>query len=152
MSLDKTDIKILRLLQQNGRATNVEIAKKTHISPAACHSRLHRILNLGVVKKIKAILNPEALGLEATVIVGVVLDRSTKDSFNDFEAAIKKLAVIEECYLVAGDVDYYFKLRVKNINAFNDFHAKAIINLPGVRQVRSFFVLKNIKEHGDLIL
>lgn len=152
MTLDATDMKILRILQKNGRATNLEIAKKSYISPAACHTRLRRILKLGVIDKIKAILNPAALGLEATVIVGVVLDRSTKDSFSDFEAAIKKLAVIEECYLVAGDVDYYFKLRVKNISAFNDFHAKAIINLPGVRQVRSFFVLKNIKENGELII
>lgn len=152
MELDTADLKILRILQKNGRATNVEIAKKSHMSPATCHARLQRIFKLGVIDKIKAILSPAALGLEATVMVGVVLDRSTKESFSDFEAAIKKLALIEECYLVAGDVDYFFKLRVKNISAFNDFHAKAIINLPGVRQVRSFFVLKNIKENGDLII
>ncbi|MFA6036800.1 MAG: Lrp/AsnC family transcriptional regulator [Legionellales bacterium] len=152
MNLNATDIKILRLLQKDGRATNVEIAKKTHMSPAACHTRLHKILKSGIVQKIKAILNPAALGLEATVIVGVILDRSTKDSFSEFEAAIKKISIIEECYLVAGDVDYFFKIRVKNINAFNDFHAKNIINFPGVRQVRSFFVLKPIKEYGDLVI
>ena len=58
--------------------------------------------------------------------------------------------MIEECYLVAGDVDYYFKLRVKNIEEFHKFHGKIIINLPGVRQVRTFFVLKTVKEDGDL--
>ena len=101
--------------KRTGGLPNVEMAKKTHMSPAACRSEIAQNFKIWCIEKIKAMLNPaEPSGLEATVIVGVIFNRSTKDSFAEFEAAIKKIAMIEECYLVAGDVDYFFKLESEN--------------------------------------
>jgi Lrp/AsnC family leucine-responsive transcriptional regulator len=79
-----------------------------------------------------------------------VLDRSTPDSFAAFEAAARALPHVLECWLVAGDVDYFMKLRVRDLPAFNQLHNAQIIALPGVRQVRTFFVLNEVKSDGLL--
>ncbi|MCY1451312.1 Leucine-responsive regulatory protein [compost metagenome] len=87
---------------------------------------------------------------DTVVLVGVVLDRSTPDSFQAFEQASGDLENVLECYLVAGEVDYFLKIRVKDLAAFNRFHSEKIIALPGVRQVRTFFVLNEVKTDGML--
>jgi Lrp/AsnC family leucine-responsive transcriptional regulator len=82
------------------------------------------------------------------VLIGVVLDRSTPESFATFEAAVRSLQQVLECWLVAGDVDYFLKVRVRDLPAFNHLHNTKIIALPGVRQVRTFFVLNEVKADG----
>ena len=84
------------------------------------------------------------------VLVGVVLDRSTRESFAAFERAVRELPEVLECYLVAGEVDYFLKVRVRDLAGFNRFHGERVIALPGVRQVRTFFVLSEIKTDGLL--
>lgn len=83
-------------------------------------------------------------------MVGVVLDRSTPDSFASFEAAIKKLKFVIDCHLVAGDFDYFLKIRVRDIADFNRLHADKLIAFPGVRQIRSFFVMKEVTDNAPL--
>ena len=95
-------------------------------------------------------INPNMVQRETIVLVGVVLDRSTPESFAEFERAAKQLNNVLECYLVAGEVDYFLKIRVKDLVAFNRFHSEKIIALPGVRQVRTFFVLNEVTSDGLL--
>lgn len=150
ISLDKTDRKLLQLLQQDGRKTNAELADLANISPATCHRRVDRLFKQGVVKSVRAELNPADIDLGALVIVGVVLDRSTPESFAEFEAAIVKLKMIIDCQLVAGEFDYFIKIRVKDMANFNQLHANHLLALPGVRQIRTFFVMKEVKENASL--
>lgn len=150
ISLDKTDRKLLQLLQQDGRKTNAELADLANISPATCHRRVDRLFKQGVVKSVRAELNPADIDLGALVIVGVVLDRSTPESFAEFEAAIVKLKMIIDCQLVAGEFDYFIKIRVKDMANFNQLHANHLLALPGVRQIRTFFVMKEVKENAPL--
>jgi Lrp/AsnC family leucine-responsive transcriptional regulator len=84
------------------------------------------------------------------VIVGVVLDRSTPDSFAEFEHVISTLKVVLDCQLVAGEFDYLLRVRVKDIADFNRLHASQLIALPGVRQIRTFFVMKEVIHQAPL--
>lgn len=148
--LDNIDKQLLRLLQSDGRLSNAELAEKVHISAATCHRRLQRLFKEKVIKHIRAEVDPKAVDRKALVIVGVVLDRSTPDSFNDFEHAIQGLSMILDCQLVAGEFDYLLRVRVKDIEDFNDLHAKALIALPAVRQIRTFFVMKEVTSSAPL--
>ena len=84
------------------------------------------------------------------MIVGVVLDRSTPESFADFEKAIGKLPIVLDCHLVAGDFDYFLKIRVRDMADFNRLHGTKLIALPGVRQTRTFFVMKEVIDNAPL--
>lgn len=150
MMLDRTDKKILKALQKDGRTSNAELAEKIGISKTACWNHTKRLIEEGYIRDIKANLNPEKLGLSVVVLVGVVLDRSTPDSFAKFEESIKKISAVLECWLIAGEFDYWLKIRVKDIHAFNRLHATSLLPIPGVRQLRSFFVLNGIKEEQEL--
>lgn len=149
-ALDKTDLNILRLLQDDGRLTNAEVAQRVNVSSATCHRRTQRLFEEGYILKVRAMIDPHLVDLGTLVMVGVVLDRSTPESFAEFEAAITTLESVLDCDLVAGDFDYLLRIRVKDINDFNRFHAEKLIRLPGVRQARSFFVLKEVKSKSPL--
>ena len=148
--LDRTDRKILKLLQTDGRLTNADLAKKINVSPATCHRKMQRLVNEGFISGFRAMVNPAAVGRGALVMVGVVLDRSTPESFRTFEAAIKKLHFVLDCHLVAGDYDYFLKVRVQDMADFNKLHGEQLIAFPGVRQIRSFFVIKEVTDNAAL--
>jgi Lrp/AsnC family leucine-responsive transcriptional regulator len=149
-SLDRVDINILRALQADGRLTNAELATRVNVSPATCHRRTQRLFDEGYVSCVRAEIAPAAVGLGALVMVGVVLDRSTPESFAAFEGAVLKLKEVLDCNLVAGDFDYLLKIRVRDMADFNKLHGQKLIALPGVRQTRTFFVMKEVKENARL--
>ncbi len=149
-SLDRTDLRILRFLQRDGRMANAELAKRINVSAATCHRRTQRLFDEGFIRGVRAQVNPERVERAALVIVGVVLDRSTPESFAAFEAAIAKLPFVLDCHLVAGDFDYFLKLRVRDMAGFNRLHGERLIALPGVRQTRTFFVMKEVVDNAPL--
>ncbi|MBX4973523.1 winged helix-turn-helix transcriptional regulator [Rhizobium lentis] len=148
--LDRIDVKILRALQAEGRLTNAELAERVNVSPATCHRRTQRLFDDGYITGVRAEVAPASVGLGALVMVGVVLDRSTPESFAAFESAVLELKEVLDCNLVAGDFDYLLKIRVRDIADFNKLHGQKPIALPGVRQTRTFFVMKEVKEDARL--
>ena len=148
--LDKIDLKILRHLQRDGWLANADLAKLVDVSAATCHRRTQRLFEEGYIRAVRAMLAPERVRRGALVMVGVVLDRSTPQSFADFEAAIAKLPFILDCHLVAGDFDYFLKIRVRDMVDFNRLHGSQLIALPGVRQTRTFFVMKEVVDNAVL--
>jgi Lrp/AsnC family transcriptional regulator, leucine-responsive regulatory protein len=144
------DRKILEHMQANGRLTNVELAELINVSPATCHRRTQRLFEKGYIEGVHAFISPQLVDRGTLVMVGVVLDRSTPESFGNFETAIKKLRFVLDCHLVAGDFDYFLKIRVRDIADFNKLHGDQLIALPGVRQTRTFFVMKEVKDNGPL--
>ncbi len=149
-SLDRIDAKIIRLLQSDGRMGNAEIAKRVHTSAATCHRRIQRLFADGYISAVRALVDPQKIGRGALVIVGVVLDRSTPESFAAFEAAAQSMPMILDCHLVAGDFDYFLKIRVRDMADFNRLHGERLIALPGVRQTRTFFVMKEVIDNAPL--
>ncbi|MQW40942.1 winged helix-turn-helix transcriptional regulator [Sinorhizobium meliloti] len=148
--VDRIDLKILRALQSEGRLSNADLAKRVNVSAATCHRRTQRLFEEGYITGVLAEVAPGAVGLGAMVMVGVVLDRSTPESFGAFEGAVMELKEVLDCNLVAGDFDYLLKIRVRDMADFNKLHGQKLIALPGVRQTRTFFVMKEVKENARL--
>lgn len=149
-ALDRIDLKILRLLQDDGRLTNAELAEMVSVSPATCHRRTQRLFDDGFISHVRAMVAPHRIEMGALVMVGVVLDRSTPESFAAFEKAAAKLKFVLDCHLVAGDFDYFLKIRVRDMADFNRLHGEKLIALPGVRQTRTFFVMKEVVDNAPL--
>ena len=150
--VDRTDRAILRLLQRDASLSNVALAAKVHLSPPACLRRVERLKRLGFIDGVVARLNPQAVGAGMLVMIGVVLDRSTPDSFAEFEKAAIKISGCMECHVVTGEFDYFMLVRTRDSESFNRLHAEQLIYLPGVRQVRSFMVLRNVLSSTELPL
>ena len=149
--LDRIDLKILRLLQNSGRLTNAELAETAGVSAATGHRRsTQRLFDEGFISQVRAMVAPRKVGKGALVMVGVVLDRSTPESFAIFERAIAQLKFVLDCHLVAGDFDYFLKIRVGDMEDFNRIHGEQLIALPGVRQTRTFFVMKEVVDNAPL--
>ena len=143
-ALDRTDRAILRLLQRDASISNVALADKVSLSAPACLRRVERLRRLGLIRATVALLEPRALELGMLVMIGVVLDRSTPESFGGFEQAVQKVPGCLECHVVTGEFDYFMLLRTRDHESFNRLHAEQLLYLPGVRQIRTFMVLKEV--------
>lgn len=143
-SIDRTDRAILRQLQRDASLSNVALAAKVHLSAPACLRRVERLKRLGLIRGIVALLDPVALDAGMLVMIGVVLDRSTPESFAAFEQAAAKVSGCMECHVVTGEFDYVMLVRTRDSDSFNRLHAEQLLHLPGVRQIRSFMVLKQV--------
>ncbi|HUG25913.1 Lrp/AsnC family transcriptional regulator [Piscinibacter sp.] len=152
VDLDRTDKAILRALQRDASVSNVALAAKVHLSPPACLRRVERLKRAGLINATVALLNAQALGAGMLVMIGVVLDRSTPESFADFEKAAAKVSGCMECHVVTGEFDYFMLVRTRDGESFNRLHAEQLLYLPGVRQIRSFVVLKQVLSTTQLPL
>ncbi len=142
--LDRTDRAILKALQRDASISNVALAGKVNLSPPACLRRVERLKEAGLIKGIVALLNPRVVDAGTLVMIGVVLDRSTPESFTDFEKAVQKVSGCLECHVVTGEFDYFMLLRTKDNDSYNRLHAEQLLSLPGVRQIRTFMALKQV--------
>jgi DNA-binding Lrp family transcriptional regulator len=142
--IDRVDRAILRQLQRDASISNVALAAKVNLSAPACLRRVERLKEMGLIRGVVALLDAKALDAGMLVMIGVVLDRSTPESFADFETAAQKVSGCMECHVVTGEFDYFMLVRTKDSESFNRLHAEQLLYLPGVRQVRSFVVLKEI--------
>lgn len=144
-ALDKISKKILHELQMNGRISNVELAEKVNLSPAACLERVKKLQDAGYILGYVAQLNPNQLGASLLVFIEVVLDRTTPDVFEEFKKSVQTIPEIMECHMVAGGFDYLIKARVRDMNAYSVFLGKALLKLKGVRETHTFVVMEEVK-------
>lgn len=142
--LDRIDKRILKLLQSDATLSNVALAERVNLSPAACLRRVERLKRDGVISRIVAHLDPEQLQAGMVVLIGVVLDRSTPESFAAFEEAAQKVSGCMECHVVTGEFDYFMLVRTRDSQSFNRLHAEQLLYLPSVRQIRSFMGLREV--------
>ncbi|WP_062203862.1 Lrp/AsnC ligand binding domain-containing protein [Aureimonas sp. AU12] len=144
-TLDAKDRKILQALQTEARLSVIELAERVHLSPTATAARVKRLSREGFILGYHARLSPEKLDRGLIVFVEVKLDRTSEDVFTAFAAAAKANADIMECHMVAGGFDYLVKARVKDMNAYRAFLAKALLDLPGIRETHTYAVMEEIK-------
>jgi Lrp/AsnC family leucine-responsive transcriptional regulator len=150
--LDKIDRKILRVLQQDGRISNLKLAETIGLSATAVLARTQRLHRDGLILGYEARLNPDKLGQAMAVFVEVLLDRTTPNVFESFRAAVQVHEEIMECHLVAGGFDYLMKLRVRDMAAYREFAGRVLWQLPGVRETRTYAVMEVVKESSRLSL
>ena len=120
--LDRTDRAILKALQRDASISNVALAEKVKLSAPACLRCVERLKQVGLIKGIVALLDNVVLDAGMVVLIGVVLDRSTPESFAAFEAAAQKVSGCMECHVVTGEFDYFMLMRTKDSNSFNRLH------------------------------
>lgn len=130
--------------------TNAEVARRLNMSPAACHRRTQRLFAEGFIERVAARIAARKVERGTLVLVGVVLDRSTPESFSAFEKAVQSLPFVLDCHLVAGDFDYFLKIRIRDIAGYHRIHSERLITVPGVRQTRTFFVMKEVIDGAPL--
>ncbi|MBU6373443.1 MAG: Lrp/AsnC ligand binding domain-containing protein [Alphaproteobacteria bacterium] len=143
-TLDATDIRLIDALQQDGRITNLELAKACGLSPAACHDRVRRLRERGVILGSVALIDPRALGCGLLIFVEVLLDRTTEDAFRAFATHVASIPEILECHMVAGGFDYLIKARVSDMAAYRAFLGGILASVPGVRETRTYAVLEEV--------
>jgi Lrp/AsnC family leucine-responsive transcriptional regulator len=148
---DKIDARILRVLQRDGRISNLKLAEEVCLSPTAVTERVKRLQRDGYILGYRARLNPEKLGKGLVAFVEVLLDRTAADVMSTFTAAVQARAEILECHLVAGVFDYLLKLRVSDVHAWREQVAAVVGSLPSVRDSRSYTVMEQVK-HGNAIV
>jgi Lrp/AsnC family leucine-responsive transcriptional regulator len=143
--IDKIDARILRVLQKDGRISNLKLAETVHLSPTAVLERVKRLTREGYILGYEARLNPARLGAGMLVFVEVLLDRTVQDVMDSFKAAVQVRPEILECHLVAGGFDYLMKTRVADMAAYREFIGTVIWTLPGVRETRTYAVMEEVK-------
>ena len=150
--LDALDRKLLRLLQQDGRIANVDLAERVGLSPTATSERVKRLTREGIIAGYGARLDPQKLGRGFLVFVEVTLDKTTPDVFDRFASAVTRAPDVLECHLVAGGFDYLIKTRVADMAAYRVFLGDVLLSLPGVRETRTYAVMEEVKNSARLAL
>ncbi len=148
--LDKIDRRILALLQQDGRISNLKLAEEVQMSATAVLERVRRLTREGFILGYEARLNPAKLGAQMLVFIEILLDRH--DVMDNFRAAVQARPEILECHLVAGGFDYLLKTRVSDMAAYREFIGAVIWTLPGVRETRTYAVMEEVKHTTALPL
>lgn len=149
---NRIDLKILKLLQADGRLTNLKLAEAVALSPTAVLARTQRLQRDGYILGYEARLNPLKLGRGMMVFVEVLLDRTTPNVFNEFKAAVQVRDEIMECHMVAGGFDYLLKTRMADMAAYREFAGSVLWQLPGVRETRTYAVMEEVKNSSQLPL
>ena len=148
ISIDEMDRRLLRVLQVDGRISNLELAERCNLSPSACSDRVRRLREHGFITGYAAMVDPDKVGRALLIFVEVLLDRTTKDVFDDFAAAARRAPDILECHMVAGGFDYLIKARVRDMTAYRAFLGDVLVDMPGVRETRTYAVLEEVKNSG----
>ncbi len=145
MNLDKTDLRILAELQQDGSLSNVELARRVHLSPSPCLARVKALEAAGVIERYVALASAKALGLDLNVFISISLKEQSKDSLAEFERRIGEHHEVMECYLMTGDSDYLIRVAVPDIAALERFILESLTPIPGIEKIRSSFALKQVR-------
>ncbi len=147
---DKTDLKILHELQENAKISNVELARRVHLSPTPCFERVKRLEKLGYIMGYHGRLNPRKLSASLLAFVEIKLNHTSRDVFRDFKKAVKEREEILECHLVSGDFDYLLKTRVADMAEYRELLGETLLMLPGVSSSRSYMVMEEVKESVEI--
>lgn len=151
-ALDRSDRRILRALQQDGRISTVALAESVGLSATATSERVRRLTREGYIRGYHALLDPVLLERALLVFIEVTLDKTTPDVFAKFALAVRASPEILECHLVAGGFDYLIKVRVKDMDAYRRLLTEAVLAMPGVRESRSYAVMEEVKSEFQLPL
>ena len=147
---DAIDRRLLTVLQQDGRITNLDLADRIGLSPTATAERIKRLQKDGYILGYMARLDPHKLGRSFLVFIEVTLDKTTPDIFEVFASAVIRAPEIIECHLVAGGFDYLMKTRVADMAAYRRFLGDVVLTLPGVRETRTYAVMEEVKSGGPM--
>jgi Lrp/AsnC family leucine-responsive transcriptional regulator len=145
MELDTTDLRILNILQENSSISNLELASRINLSPSPTLARVKRLETEGIISRYVALADPHMLGLKVNVFVKVILERQGAEALAQFESAVSAFDEVMEVYLMTGDEDYLLRIVVPDLLTLEHFIVDHLTKIPGIKNIRSSFALKQIK-------
>ena len=151
-SLDRIDLRLLSLLQQDGRATNADIATQVNLSASACLRRIQRLESSGVIQGYAALVEPKQVGLGLQAFVRVQLEKHGQLGLDRFIEGVNSWDEVVACHALTGDMDYLLHVVVQDLEHFSRFLLDKLINATGVADVNSSFVLRTVKQTRALPL
>ncbi len=146
LELDGIDRRILTELQKAGRISNADLSEKVHLSPSACHRRVHRLEEAGYIAGYVALLDRRKIGRPTTVFVEITLSGQTDEVLDAFEREVARIPDVLECHLMAGTADYLLKITAEDSEDFAQIHRRYLTRLPGVAQMHSSFALRTVTQ------
>ena len=144
IELDDIDRRLLRALQRKGRMSNGELSEEANLSPSACHRRVQRLEQEGLIRDYVALLDARKLGVPTTVFVEIGLQGQTEEILDAFEKAVARIPDVLECHLMAGSADYLLKLVAEDTDDFARIHRQYLTRLPHVARMQSSFALRTV--------
>ncbi len=150
--LNRTDRRLLELLQRDGSLTNLELAARVNLSPSACLRRVRALEKSGVIRRYVALLDPRKVGLGLVGFVTVKLEKRGRMPTDAFARAVKDWPEVLACHALTGDMDYLLRVQVEGLDHFSRFVMDSLLKHPGVLDVKSSFVLDEVKETTALPL
>ncbi|MBU8869884.1 MAG: Lrp/AsnC family transcriptional regulator [Gemmatimonadales bacterium] len=144
--MDVTDKKILKMLQNNARITNVELAKANHMAASSMLDRVRRLEERGYIKGYTAILDQKKMGINIEAIVMLCLDRHEAGSIDQFEEQIRSISEVTACWHIAGRYDYAVHVAVRDIEHLGEIVKHDLGDLPGIEKQETFLTLSTVKE------
>jgi Lrp/AsnC family transcriptional regulator, leucine-responsive regulatory protein len=150
MSLSKTDIQILEHLQRDARVTNQDLADAIGLSASPTWRKVRKLEEDEVIQGYRAVLNRRKIGLNVMVFVRVTIDSHSEAEARKFEAEVTALENVVSCYSIGGDADFLLQVVSADMDAYADFAMSVIRRLPGIKEMQSMFVLKEVKGMAGL--
>ena len=146
VDIDATDARILTVLQRRGRISNADLSEEVNLSPSACHRRVQRLEQAGIIRDYVALLDPRKLGRPTTVFVEITLSGQTDEVLDAFEREVSRIPDVLECHLMAGTADYLLKVIARDTEDFARIHRRYLARIPGVAQMHSSFALRTVRQ------
>lgn len=143
--LDATDLRILEELQTDASLSNVELARRVHLSPSPCLARVRALEARGLIRQYVALLDAKQLGLHLNVFISISLKQQSRETLQAFEERITLRDEVMECYLMTGDADYLLRVAVADMPALERFILEQISPIAQVEKIRSSFALKQVR-------
>ncbi|CAE6820986.1 Lrp/AsnC family transcriptional regulator [Paraburkholderia domus] len=150
-NFDRTDMEILAALQGNGRLSSAELAERVSLTPSPCWRRVKRLEDEGVIRGYRTEIDVRKLGFNVTAFVLISLDQKAAERVKAFEDAVKRVPEVLSCHCVSGRYDHQLTVIARDLDAFGELTRYVLGALPGVKEVYTSFVLKEVKGSGHAI-
>ncbi len=144
--LDDLDRRIIAILREDGRMTVTELARLVGVSKTPCQVRLRRLLDSGVIRGFRAIVDPAALGLDHVAYAEVKLSDTRESALGEFNRAVRRIPEVEECHMIASSFDYLLKVRTADIRRYRMVLGERISSLPHVASTSTFVAMETVKD------
>jgi len=149
--LDEINLKLIALLQQNGRMTNAELAERTGLSPASTLERVRKLERNGIITGYTARVDADRLGRSTLLFVAVSLRDHALDAIHRFKGAIESLPEVMACYHITGGSDYLLKVRVADMNGYEDFLIHKLMEIKQIGHIETRVVMSTLKDRTEIM-
>ena len=146
MTMDSIDLKLLSLLQSNGRMTNVELAQKVGFAAPPCLRRIRALEQAGVIRAYHADIDASKMGFSITVFAMVSLKSQAESSLREFEEHMRALAEVRECHMLNGEIDFILKIVSRDLQSFQEFLTSKLTPAPNVASVKTSLTIRTAKQ------